>query len=149
MEVTLISLNDVVYDYGFRSLAAFLKANNFKTNLVFLNVNNKELSGDIIWKTLEVCSNSVLIGVSLLTHGFQKAVTITKFLKKFYPTVPIIWGGIHPSGAPHDCLEFADMVCIGEGEGTLLEIAQKITRGDRINSCPYGHPKRRREYPKV
>lgn len=140
MEITLISVNDVVYDYGFRSLSAFMKKNNYQTNLVFLNIENKELSGDIIWETLEICSNSILIGVSLLTHGFPKAVTITRFLKKFYPNIPVIWGGIHPSGAPYECIEFADMVCLGEGEGTLLEVANKMSKGeplDHVNNIFY------------
>jgi radical SAM superfamily enzyme YgiQ (UPF0313 family) len=38
----------------------------------------------------------------------------------------IVWGGIHPTIRPEESLDHADMVCIGEGEETIVELADKI-----------------------
>lgn len=35
------------------------------------------------------------------------------------PKTPIIWGGIHPTIRPDECFEYADMVCVGDGEDAL------------------------------
>ena len=45
-------------------------------------------------------------------------------------TVPVIWGGVHPTIKPLECLQHADMVCIGEGEDAMLELVTKMSRGE-------------------
>ncbi len=40
--------------------------------------------------------------------------------------IPVIWGGIHASSMVDEALQFADMVCVGEGELTLLEVMQRL-----------------------
>lgn len=35
-------------------------------------------------------------------------------------------GGIHPTILPIECLEYADIVCIGEGEKSIVELVNKI-----------------------
>jgi len=42
--------------------------------------------------------------------------------------MPVIWGGIHPTVRPEECLKYADMVCIGEGELSLLELVDKMKK---------------------
>ena len=37
-----------------------------------------------------------------------------------------MWGGIHPTVCPAECLEYADIVCVGEGEGAVLELLNKM-----------------------
>lgn len=125
-EITLISVNDIVYDYGVRSLSGYLKSNGYRVNLIFLTMNLENLSDSVLSATEEITRNSLLIGISVLTHGFEKAVKVTRFLKSKSSNVPIVWGGIHVSGFYENCLSHADMVCIGEGEETLLELANKI-----------------------
>ena len=46
---------------------------------------------------------------------------------------PIIWGGKHPSADPEECIKYADMVCLSEGEGTLLEIIKKMKAGKPVD----------------
>jgi len=41
----------------------------------------------------------------------------------------VIWGGIHPTLNPEDCLKEADMVCIGEGEGAFTELVTALRDG--------------------
>jgi radical SAM superfamily enzyme YgiQ (UPF0313 family) len=42
----------------------------------------------------------------------------------------IVWGGVHPTIVPEDCIEHADSVCVGEGEGPLVDLARAIRDGD-------------------
>ncbi|MDI6760027.1 MAG: radical SAM protein [Candidatus Brocadiaceae bacterium] len=42
--------------------------------------------------------------------------------------IPVVWGGIHPSLLPEQCLQedYIDFVIIGEGEETALELTQRL-----------------------
>ncbi|MGD2110031.1 MAG: radical SAM protein, partial [Phycisphaerae bacterium] len=52
-------------------------------------------------------------------------------LKRRFPEMLIIAGGPHPTSVPDDVMEktSADLVCIGEGEMTLADIANELVRG--------------------
>ena len=76
-----------------------------------------------------LCCDSDLIGFSLMTNYFLKVKDLTIKLKEKL-AVPIIWGGIHPTVKPEECLEYADMICLGEGEEAMLELADNIESGE-------------------
>lgn len=69
----------------------------------------------------------LFVGFSVLTgkQTRDSAVMSTK-LRERNKAVPIVWGGVHPSMLPTDCLkeDFIDMVCLREGEDTICEIAE-------------------------
>ncbi len=50
--------------------------------------------------------------------------------------VPVILGGAHASACPEECLEHADLVCLGEGEEAILDLAQAIASGGPTDSIP-------------
>ena len=66
------------------------------------------------------------IGISLMAIDYRFAKATTIHLKKTFPEIPVVWGGIHATTTPAMCLEDADYVCVGEGEQTLLDIAEAI-----------------------
>lgn len=74
-----------------------------------------------------------LVGVSLMSQEYEKARILTRFLKEHVPSLPVIWGGIHPTIDPVSCLEEADYVCIGEGEQTMREVCALLDRNQPIN----------------
>ena len=41
----------------------------------------------------------------------------------------MIWGGVHPTIRPEESLEHADIVCVGDGEDALLELADQMAAG--------------------
>jgi hypothetical protein len=71
-----------------------------------------------------------LIGIALTTPTAMKGREITERLKREFPRVPVIWGGIHPTINPEDCIRWTDMVCIGEGEHPMVELAADPERTD-------------------
>ncbi len=62
-----------------------------------------------------------IFGFSVLTASFHVALTMAQRLKEKYPDCFIIFGGIHPTSMPEDCLSHpeVDIVVRGEGEGVL------------------------------
>jgi hypothetical protein len=43
--------------------------------------------------------------------------------------VAVLWGGMHPTLLPHECIETADIVLKGEGEMALKELADRLRDG--------------------
>jgi radical SAM superfamily enzyme YgiQ (UPF0313 family) len=72
--------------------------------------------------------NPALFCVSLTSGHFKLAAEITEAVRARIPTT-VLWGGIHPTVMPEECLEHADAICRGEGEDALLEMAQAVRDG--------------------
>ncbi len=49
-------------------------------------------------------------------------------VKKEFPRIPVVAGGCHPSFEPEESINesYVDMICVGEGERTLVELCDKI-----------------------
>lgn len=76
------------------------------------------------------------VGISFFTGPpVARAWRISEALKRACPGVRIVWGGIHPSSLPEDCLrDGAVDVCVkGEGEETALELAKAWRDGTDVS----------------
>lgn len=73
--------------------------------------------------------NPGFIGISLMAMDYYLARQVTRAIKQAFPEIPVIWGGVYPSTAPEMCLEDADYVCIGEGDQTILDLAEAAQQG--------------------
>ncbi|MFH1229458.1 MAG: cobalamin-dependent protein, partial [Candidatus Aenigmatarchaeota archaeon] len=71
--------------------------------------------------------NLAFIGISVRTRYYKLVCRLTEIIKKNM-SVPVVWGGIHPTIAPEKCIGHADIICIGEGEYAMKELAEKIER---------------------
>ncbi len=130
--------------FGVRSLSSFLKEHGHQVRCIFLpgGIELLRHRGDYIYKyptsiiekIADLCSDADLVGISFMSQYFDRALQITKHLKTRL-TAPIIWGGIHPTCAPKQCLEHVDMVCIGEGEQALLQLCERLKKGEKIAGC--------------
>lgn len=70
-----------------------------------------------------------MIGLSLCSVGLEECADVTQRLRLAFPDVPIIWGGVGPTLEPERCLEYADLICKGEGDQAILEIAERLDAG--------------------
>lgn len=70
---------------------------------------------------------------SILTNLFPWCKETMVFLKRHFPDVPIIAGGLHPTMFPELVINLpeVDMICIGEGEDALLELCNSMESGRR------------------
>ena len=75
-----------------------------------------------------------LLAFSFVTNQFQDIKQIGKRLKKEL-NVPVIVGGTHPTILPEEVIkeDWIDMLCIGEGEEALLELADKLGKNEDIS----------------
>lgn len=78
-----------------------------------------------------VSMNPDVVGFSMFTINYQRALVVANLLKKALPNVPVIFGGIHPTSVPELVIKekSVDMVCVGEGEEALLELLNSIKNG--------------------
>lgn len=139
MKITLISLEPELFSYGLRILSSCLREKGHETRMVFMlppkykkqkEKYKTEYDRDAISNLLELCSDSDLIGISLMTNQFTRAIQLTNALKENGIKVPIVWGGVQPTVEPEECIAYADIVCIGEGEGALVELADRIEHNE-------------------
>jgi anaerobic magnesium-protoporphyrin IX monomethyl ester cyclase len=137
MKVTLISVYENIISYGMRSLSAVLKEAGVATQMIFLPRETEGFRvegfrhvypGAVLDQIAEVAGESDLIGITLMTNYFDNAVQITQHLHRCTKAL-IIWGGIHPTVRPEECLQYADLVCVGEGEEALRELVEKMGNG--------------------
>ena len=135
IKVSIIVTGDSITAIGVRTIASYLKQHAHSVKLIFLPTKDKfsNLYDDnIINGIVRLCHDSDLVGISLMTNYFIKARDLTDKLKSKI-RAPIIWGGIHPSVKPEECLRHADMVCIGEGEESMLKLANSLKSKDIDN----------------
>ncbi|MEI8345461.1 MAG: radical SAM protein [Candidatus Omnitrophota bacterium] len=77
-----------------------------------------------------------LVAFSVVTNEFSWAAkTAAEFRRR--SSAPVLFGGVHATFCPDECLalDAVDMVCVGEGEQALLEVADYF---DREHTLPEG-----------
>ncbi len=76
-----------------------------------------------------------LIGFSLCSVPFREVAEVTTRVKRQFD-VPVIWGGSGATLEPERSLEYADMVCVGEGEDLIVALADAIDAGRDYSHTP-------------
>ncbi|MEO5357353.1 MAG: B12-binding domain-containing radical SAM protein [Nitrospirae bacterium YQR-1] len=124
--------------FGVRTLSAYLKKHGKEVRNIFLPGGVEKFKYKTGFKynyeqrlmdqVVELCRGSDLVGISFMSNYLDRATQLCETLRAALK-VPIIVGGIHPTVMPEDCLRFADIVCVGEGEETLLELVNAIETG--------------------
>ena len=74
------------------------------------------------------------VGVSAMTgRQIHWGLQASQIARDFQPQVPIVWGGVHPTILPEQTLAhpLVDLVAVGEGEMTALELSRAIREGAR------------------
>ncbi len=131
-KIVLISLYGVE-NMGIRSLASFLRREGVETYLIFFKrwINNdirppsRKEEDALIGLLRELDAD--IAGFSFTAPFFSMCAGITRRIKDTLP-VQVVWGGMHATSCPDDCLAYCDAVCIGEGEHAALELARSGTR---------------------
>jgi anaerobic magnesium-protoporphyrin IX monomethyl ester cyclase len=130
--ILMISLQDNLDVIGLRSLHYQLLQHGYDSYLLFVpGLANTAMSSRActsVYSLVDVLS-PLFIGISLMSGEYQRAVRMTRALKNYCASIPIVWGGIHPTIAPETCLDYADFVCIGEGERFIVDFANAVANG--------------------
>ena len=125
--IVLISPYPDIYAYGLRMISACLKKEGFNTEIYFFPFDIIQGECDVAIKTcIEKIEGALFVGISLMSNYFNKSIYLTEKIKESLE-IPILWGGIHPTIEPEECLKYADFICIGEGEYTVVELAKSLS----------------------
>ncbi|MEM4267396.1 MAG: radical SAM protein [Candidatus Woesearchaeota archaeon] len=122
-KVTLICTESFC-SQGPRILSSCLKKAGFSSNLIFLSNFESRLSEHTLNQVDELCRGSLFVGVSCMCISEALAVQVMRYLKdrKYI----VVLGGIHATLNPEKMSEFADYLCIGEGEEAIVELALNL-----------------------
>ncbi len=130
MKLLLISALNQIQPLGLLNVSTYLSENGHDVNVLFLPLSRPETRKEIDQVLNLVKSVSPdIIGLSLMTFNFSRCARLSGWIKSRFPDISIVWGGIHPTLMPEESLHYADMVCLGEGEEAMLELTDKIERG--------------------
>ena len=106
---------------GLLSIASILEKNGFNVEYLQQDYLEKENR----WNTaLQNTKTSEIVGITSQTGNSPNSLKIGRTIKKLNPEVFIVYGGPDPTFRYDLYLNFADSVVLGEGEETMLEIAQ-------------------------
>jgi len=118
---------------GLAYLAANLEFHNYPVRILdctALDINLEEIPRELKRDHYD------LIGLTILTPMYSKAKKVIQLIKEVCPQAKIIVGGAHPTILPKETLEeikAIDYVCIGEGEHTIVELAQALEKKEDIS----------------
>ncbi|MHA2054877.1 MAG: B12-binding domain-containing radical SAM protein [Candidatus Hodarchaeales archaeon] len=73
------------------------------------------------FKNIMVELNPDIVGFSVLSPTYTVAIELNEIVSK-YTNALRVWGGVHPTIFPDSCVDFADIVCRGEGEGAMVDL---------------------------
>lgn len=136
MKITLVSF--YFLNPGIRYISSYLKKNGYDVSIVFL-VPERMYDVDCLYSEkllanlVEKCRDSSVIGLSVLTNDYYRAVQVTKYLQG-KTGARIFWGGIHTTMFPENAPREADYVYIGEGEKGFLEAVEELGKGRDISN---------------
>ncbi len=135
MKITLISTSTFPSDQGIRTISSVLKREGHDVNLVFMCLSedySRNYSQEELAQLLNLCRGSKLIGINSYASTSNRAARIISFLRNSLD-VPIVYGGVHATISPEDCIKYADIVCVGEGEGAVVDLVNAIEKGKKID----------------
>lgn len=128
MKIVLISTLTFPSDQGLRTISSVLKNKSYEVKIVFLPYSedySKLYPLKVLNQISSICKNADLIGISSYVSTKNRAIQVINFLKQ-KTNSPIVWGGVHATLFPENCIKHSDFVCVGEGEETILELASAI-----------------------
>lgn len=134
LSVALISLW-VKENNGIRILAASLRRAGFRTfEIYFKDYRNNEHPEEtatekrLLFKLLSELKPD-LVGFSVRASGYHDiAAGLTQEVRELLG-VPVLWGGMHVISCPEESIREADLICTGEAEEAIVELAERMQNG--------------------
>lgn len=118
---------------GIAYLAASLERHNYPVSIIDSAVLRMDIP-EIVQKLKE--EKPDLVGISILTTMYGVVKELVKAIRREIPDCKIILGGAHAIALPEETLldiKEADYVCVGEGEHTIVELAEFLSGRGNIS----------------
>lgn len=118
------------FHFGVAWISAVLKEAGHRTSLIHLTRRISEV--DFV-RTVQRGLPTDLLAFSSTTNEYSYVRQMASWAKRHFD-IPTVCGGTHATIAPEDAISARgiDMICLGEGEQTLLELCEHLERGEDI-----------------
>lgn len=122
--------------FGLLYLAEALIGDGYNVNII----DNKDLTATLIDVGKFTNLSTIAFGISTMSGSqLENAMQIATELKKTYKSIPIIWGGVHPTYCTKQTIEsdLVDYVIFGEGERSLPMLLKLILNNKFNDNIAY------------
>lgn len=104
-----------------------LESKEVKDEEKYTPLNSTRLDDDLEKIILEFEPD--LIGLSILETMYEMSLNLARLIKRKNSDIPILAGGVFPTLSPGLVIEedSIDMICLGEGETTLLQLCERLS----------------------
>jgi anaerobic magnesium-protoporphyrin IX monomethyl ester cyclase len=131
VKLTFVSIEDSITAIGFRKMAAIGRALHPEMEVCYIVPMGFREFFKLLFKHDDIATDLSDGGLESIGRHFSKAdmvclSSMTPFAdvtKKIIRAIRaansktyIVWGGVHPIIDPEDAIQFADAICVGEGE---------------------------------
>lgn len=116
---------------AFLCMSAAIKSKGYEPVII-----DARICDNIKKRILEHINDTILFGVTtIIGDQIRFSLALAEFLKSVAPQIPIVFGGVFPSMAPGITMEnpFIDFVICGEGEDSIVELAEAISGGQNYS----------------
>jgi len=115
-------------------IGTLLKKNGYSVEIIDCAFEEEYLH--LLKKSLRSTQEVLFVGISVMTSQIPMALEASVLIKKSNRTIPVIWGGVHPTLFPEQTLanENIDIIAINEGAFTCVELAKKLENNGDLNS---------------
>jgi len=91
-------------------------------------------ANDPVWQELRSVVTSFkpdAVGIGCMTVTYEIAKRVGRIVREIAPSIPIVWGGAHPTEVPDSVIreDMVDFVVAGEGELTTKELFDRLAAG--------------------
>jgi len=123
-------MKENVLPLGIAYIGAYLKSRNHDVKICDMRIINFKDFKKILLDYSPEC-----VGIHANTTNLKVGLKTAKFIKKKLPDCKVVCGGPHPTIAPKEVLKnkFVDVVVVGEGELTFLELVNKLETNEDIS----------------
>lgn len=119
-------LNMNFIQFGISYISSFLKSHGHNTRLLVLT---RETNRNTIDKCIDEFRPGLICFTAIYSE-YEFIADIAKHIKRRYPRIFLLAGGVHVSLNPETSLPDAfDALCIGEGEHPALELIEQLQDG--------------------
>lgn len=139
--LALISLYDVENN-AVRVLAANLRRHGHHvTEIYFKDWRNNHFDPPSEVELAALCrilrdDDIDLPGISIRASAYYRvAVQLTRTIHDELG-LPVFWGGNHPTLVPDQCIPWAEILCRGESDDAIVEMANAIATGGDLSELP-------------
>ncbi len=127
MSKILFVLDSVFEHQGIQALSAFVKRNGYRAEALFYEKGRPAALVPAI-----LAREPLLVGFSVTSMNYQWALDLAREIKKA-SRIPVVFGGPHPTYFPEFIeTDGVDIICVGDGEEALLELARRLEAGQDI-----------------